>query len=1117
MSIIKISFLLRSLSARWEYNKATNGELWEDLAAKLAAKLSPAKPLQQPKGSVQCHFYIAADSSTDLCKATVMVVLASMIPDEETRKKIIVSVTEPDDDELLELYQTEADKETNPQFWQAVQNRLPAESAVPAKKPERKPEKKPVLGKAAEKAANAMAPKVEPEAPQSPEEPEELPTLSEQAEKIRALKEGLLGKVRGQRHAVDEVVQSIFECEMFAALNPDRKGPLATFLFTGPSGVGKTFLAELSAKLLNRPVLVVDMSEYSSNLANVKFNGEHGEAAVVTGFVRQNPNGIIIFDEVEKAHINTIHLFLQILDAARLMDHQIKKEVSFRNNIIIMTTNAGKALYDDATVCDLSGTPRSVILDALRTEINPQTREPFFPECITTRMANGHVILFNHLEPFALMEIVKDEIALQLKLFEKSAGVKVQYDPRMLAAMVMYNGGGIADARTLRGLARSILVRELQEIVMQLFSKSTAQVDTLKNITITVDTESDDRDTSSLFTNRDKMRVAVFTDKLVDAFTDRANQEKAVFDVVSDEDSFKKRVRGVTDYVLLDPLCGLETMEREPNDIADVDSAGMRMFDYLRDFAPEIPIYILDTSTNLRSFDSLLANGARGVIRLGSDDPTDFDKTLDMLSFSALINNAVYSLGRSGKFLSFNCAQYQIDETCAVLSFEKLQLKSAPRAGDSDQIARKGDNNNLKFSDVIGCRAAKAVLQDYKEALDDPRKTALSGKKMPKGVLLYGPPGTGKTLLAKAMANECNATFFPVSATSFFGSLVGQTENNIRDLFKKARKYAPSIIFIDEVDAIGRIRSGSIGSTHNEDALTTFLAEMDGFVTDEKRPVFIMAATNYGIEGDSGRVLDPAFVRRFDSKILIPLPETDDRYELLKLSLKRHGIHFGDKHEQTLRNMATRTGGMNNADLEMMNAQYARSLGDKDPDPAQYLDALDNFRYGEIKKIDPKELRQTACHEAGHALVCRLCGTTPSFLTIVSRGNFGGYMESAGEKRGTYTFQDLLDRVCRCLAGRAAEILLYGDKAGNNTGASSDIRMARYYLKSSVNDYAMGEKLYAEWKPEEIEELMQQQYARTEAMLQQHRQILEKLTDLLVAKKSLDQSQMEEFFKAENI
>ena len=1112
MSIIKISFLLRSLSARWEYNKATDRELWADLAAKLEARLSPVKPLQQPKGTVQCHFYVAADSNIDQCKALVMEVLSTLIPNEETRKKIIVSITEADDEELNELKQSVTDKESNPQFWQAVESRLPADKPLVPKPRPAMP-----LSKAAEKAADAVAPQEEAAQGDAPEEVPEPIALSEQAQKIQALKDGLLHKVHGQRHAVDEVVQSIFECEMFSALNPDRKGPLATFLFTGPSGVGKTYLAELSAKLLGRPMLVVDMSEYSDNLANLKFNGDHGQPAVVTGFVRENPNGVIVFDEVEKAHLNTIHLFLQILDAGRLMDHKIKKEVSFRNNIIIMTTNAGKALYEDSTVCDLSGTPRSVILDGLRTDTNSQG-EPFFPECITTRMANGHVILFNHLEPFSLMEIIKDEIALQMKLFEKSSGIKVQYDPRLLAAMVLYNGGGMADARTLRGLARTILVRELQEIVMQLFNKGSAPVDSLKNVTITVDTDVDDQDTRSLFTNRDKMRVAVFTDKLVADFAAGANRDKAIFDVLSNPDGFKKRVRGVTDYVLLDPLCGLEAMEREPNDIADVDSAGMRMFDYLRDFSPEIPIYILDTSTSIRSFDSLLAKGARGVIRLGSGDSSTFEKTLDTLSFSALINNAVYSLGRSGKFLSFNCAQYVIDETCAALCFEKLQLKSAPRANDSGIIARKGDNNNLLFKDIVGCRAAKATLEDYKKALDDPRSHAISGKRMPKGVLLYGPPGTGKTMLAKAMANECNATFIPVSATSFFGSLVGQTEKNIRDIFAKARKYAPSIIFIDEVDAIGRIRSGSVGSTHNEDALTTFLAEMDGFVTDEKRPVFIMAATNYGIEGDSGRVLDPAFVRRFDSKILIPLPDTDDRFHLLLLSLKRHGIHFGENHEKVLKNMATRTGGMSNADLEMMNSQYARSLGDQDPDPSKYMDALDNFRFGEVNKMDPDHLRQTACHEAGHALVCRLCGVTPSFLTIVSRGTFGGFMESAGEKKsGTYTYQELLDRVCRCLAGRAAEILIYGQEAGTNTGASSDIRMARYYLKASVNDYAMGKKLYAEWKPEEIEALMQEQYARTEAMLEKHKEALLRLTDLLTEKKSLDQTQMEAFFTAENI
>jgi ATP-dependent Zn protease len=368
------------------------------------------------------------------------------------------------------------------------------------------------------------------------------------------------------------------------------------------------------------------------------------------------------------------------------------------------------------------------------------------------------------------------------------------------------------------------------------------------------------------------------------------------------------------------------------------------------------------------------------------------------------------------------------------------------------------------------------------------------------------------------MANECKATFIPTTATSFFGSLVGQTEQTIRDLFKKARKYAPSIIFIDEVDAIGRLRTGSIGSTHNEDALTTFLTEMDGFVTDEKRPVFIMAATNYAIEGDGGKVLDPAFVRRFDSKLLIPLPDTDDRYELLKMSLKRHGIHFGEDHDKILKNMAKRTGGMNNADLEMINASYARTLGDGEPNGVAYMDSLDAYRFGEVNKMDPDHLRQTACHEAGHALICRLCGVTPSFLTIVSRGGYGGFMESAGEKTsGTYTYQELMDRVCRCLAGRAAEIEVYGDIAGNNTGASSDIRQARYFMKSSLNDYAMGEKLYARWTQEEIEQQMQSQYQRTCQMIRENRKVLDALTDRLVQQKSMDQTQLEEFFASMDI
>ena len=1106
MAILKISFLLRSPTVNWNYKSAHQRELADALSDALKKDLAPAVPVRCSKGSVQHHFYVASELTIEQHKTIVSQMLEKLIPDQDIRKMIIVSVTEPGGTEMEELRKS-VDPTENKDFWAMVE-KMPAEP----KKAEPKPSGNP-LKKAMEQAADRVAP-VE-QAGAEPEQPEEPVPLSAQAQKIQLLRQGLLTKVRGQRHAVDEVVRSIFESEMFSALNPNRKGPLATFLFTGPSGVGKTFLAGLCGQLLDRKMLIVDMSEYSDNLANCKFNGEHRQPAVVTGFARKNPRGIIVFDEIEKAHINTIHLFLQILDGARMMDHEIGREVSFRDNIIIMTTNAGKSLYEDTTICDLSATPRSVILDALRKDTDQRTQVPFFPECITTRMANGSVILFNHLEPYALLEIVRDEIALQMELFEKSSGIKVDYDPMALSALVLYNGGGVSDARTLKGLARSVVVRELQEIVMQLLALGTDRVDALENITITIDTQ-ENQDIRGLFSSQDRMQVAVLTDLANDQFT-VAPAAEAEFSVFTEEAAFKRRIRGVTDFVLIDPLCGSREQGRLPNDIEDLDSVGMAMFDYVQEFSPETPIYILDSTGKVRSFDTLLARGARGVIRL-DEAAEEFRKTLKTLSFTALINNAVYSLGRSGKFLRFNCAQYLVDEKCAVISFEKLQIKSAPQAEDSGIIARKGENNNLKFTDVVGCRAAKEALSDYCAMLEDPRKMALKGKKMPKGVLLYGPPGTGKTMLAKAMANECNATFIPTSATSFFGSLVGETERNIRELFKKARRYAPSIIFIDEVDAIGRIRTGSIGSTHNEDALNTFLAEMDGFVSDERRPVFILAATNYGLEGDSGRVLDPAFVRRFDSKILIPLPDTDDRYALLEMSLKRHGIHFGKDHEKIVKNMAKRTGGMNNADLEMINANYARTLGDGKPDGSGYMDSLDAYRFGEINKMDPAHLRQTACHEAGHALICQLCGVTPSFLTVVSRGGYGGFMESASEKSsGTYTYQELMDRVCRCLAGRVAEIEVYGETAGTNTGASSDLKQARYFMKTSLNDYAMGDKLYAKWTQDEIEEEMRRQYQRTCQMIRENRPVLDALTDRLMAQKSMDQTQLEEFFKANNI
>ena len=336
MKIYRISFLLRSPSVGWDYKDKYHRNLPEALVEAVKNALAPVMPVYQSKGSVQHHFYVVTDYSAEQYKTMAGDLLTTLIPDENLRKMIIVSVTEPDGNELDSLRQ-KVEPQENLQFWET------AEKNPPEKKEKVEEKHNNVSFSAAmEKAADHMEPADQPQEPEAPEEP--VP-LSAQAQKIQQLRQGLLGKVRGQRHAVDEVVRSIFESEMFSALNPERKGPLATFLFTGPSGVGKTYLASLCGKMLNRKMLIVDMSEYSDNLANLKFNGEHRQPAVVTGFARENPKGIIVFDEVEKAHINTIHLFLQILDGARLMDHEIGQEVSFRDNIIIMTTNAGKALY----------------------------------------------------------------------------------------------------------------------------------------------------------------------------------------------------------------------------------------------------------------------------------------------------------------------------------------------------------------------------------------------------------------------------------------------------------------------------------------------------------------------------------------------------------------------------------------------------------------------------------------------------------------------------------------------------------------------------------------------------------------------------------------------------
>ena len=204
---------------------------------------------------------------------------------------------------------------------------------------------------------------------------------------------------------------------------------------------------------------------------------------------------------------------------------------------------------------------------------------------------------------------------------------------------------------------------------------------------------------------------------------------------------------------------------------------------------------------------------------------------------------------------------------------------------------------------------------------------------------------------------------------------------------------------------------------------------------------------------------------------------------------------------------------MSNADITTVVDLFLRACEDKTPAGDQLMDTFDSFRFGAINDIDPTALRQTACHEAGHALVTKLLGEMPAFLTVVSRSNFGGYVErEKNEKKATSTFGELMNLVCTALAGRAAEIEVYGKDAGVNTGASSDISHARYLVKIALNEFAMGDKLFTAGSDEDCEKIMQEQFARTAALLSEHRAALDALTDLLAEKKSLNKAELERFF-----
>jgi len=384
--------------------------------------------------------------------------------------------------------------------------------------------------------------------------------------------------------------------------------------------------------------------------------------------------------------------------------------------------------------------------------------------------------------------------------------------------------------------------------------------------------------------------------------------------------------------------------------------------------------------------------------------------------------------------------------------------KQAMMFGKSRARLYMGKNkSDVTFKDVAGCDEVKEELQEIIEFLKDPKKFQRLGGKIPKGVLLYGPPGTGKTLLAKAVAGEAGVPFFSASGSEFVEMFVGVGASRVRDLFEQGRKHAPCLLFIDELDAVGRHRFAGIGGGHDEreQTLNQLLVELDGFDTTEG--VILIAATN------RPDVLDPALLRpgRFDRHIVVPVPDIKGREEILKVHTRKVKL----APDVDLAIISQRTPGFVGADLANLVNEAALLAARKNKDAVDMSDfdeAVEKVMAGPARKsrvISEREKKIIAYHESGHALVAKLTpGCDPVHkISLIPRGPALGYtLQLPAEDKYIISKQEFLNKISVLLGGRIAEKLVFNDLT---TGAQNDLSKATDIATKMVTEYGMSEKI----------------------------------------------------------
>lgn len=834
------------------------------------------------------------------------------------------------------------------------------------------------------------------------------------AKQSNGIEQFLAQKVIGQTKAVKSLKEGYL-----ASCISNAQGPRAIFTFAGPSGVGKTYLAKTFAESLKSfgrtgyGISVFDMSLFSLEDDVLKVFGtgvqySKPNIGILTNIVRNQPRQVLVFDEIEKASSAVIQSFLPLLDSGFVKDRTTQEVVDFSQCIIIFTTNLGQELLAKNTL-----DKEISITDVLQTSVNSVNGKGLSPEFVN-RLSKGNSVFFSELKVNHLVKLAEMELASHSC---SNSSISYKYPPEFPGFM-------------LETMSPDVTVRQLNNSLAKLQSdmliKSTSlPLDKLTTLDFNIELN------------------PVFRDSYVGSKFLFVDANKTVYEGV------KALVPDGEVSICQHPIEVLDSIAQvKPTALLinlssfNYDCSKLLQFidDELGGRLPSVSIFTYQFAK--KKSDEIRNSEIREHFIVANRKlESSLLNLIKRVNYHVSLESRLDRMIRRREALTYS-SNMSVKGRCIKVSFENFktnQLLFSDDLRDNQLFTPQFPEDRL--DDVVGLDRAKAKLKQVVNWLKHPDELNQKGVTVPNGYLLSGAPGTGKTMLARAVANESDLAFFAVSAADLTSTLRGGATEKIKKLFATAYKYAPAIVFIDEIDAIASDRS-SAGMTAEENlVVNTLLTELDGFAAHHE-PIFVMAATNHV---DS---LDKAIVRpgRFDEVIHCDLPNREARQIFFEKVSKKHNVTYMENDKNDFINLSI---GMSVAqlDLAFREAVY-RSVNGVPLTIQSIKQTLIEVSYGKANErviLNEQERRRVAYHEAGHLLINKLLFPNQiiDFATIEPRSQSLGFVSMrALEEFESTSKRTIESRIEVALAGRTAEKLFIGSDDEVSNGAANDIAVA---------------------------------------------------------------------------